>query len=118
MNCVTTSISSGSDFPIHGTLAVSTSALLRCTATTCGERLQNVCSGCQLRADAGGSTGRARIVGREPSGFSSGCSSRACRVALHARLSLQNRPEKECGMALDLFPVCQNRFDNSTGTCE
>src|SRR5712692_800703 len=55
MNCVTTSISSGSDFPIHGTLAVSTSALLRYT-TTCGERLQNVCSGCQLRADAGGST--------------------------------------------------------------
>ena len=37
---------------------------------------------------------------------------------LHAGLSLQNLPEKECGMALDLFPVFQNRFDNSTGTCE
>src|SRR5260370_38587940 len=64
MNSATISISSVSDFRIHGTLAVSTSALLRCT-TMHGGRRQSDCSGCQQRAGAGGSTGRARIEGHD-----------------------------------------------------
>ena len=59
---------SGSDFRTHGTLAASTSAPLRCT-TMRGEHRQSDCSGCQQRAGAGGSTGRERIEGRDPSGF-------------------------------------------------
>ena len=49
---------------IHGTLAVSTSALLRCT-TMHGEHRQSDCSGCQYRAGAGGSIGRERIAVRD-----------------------------------------------------
>ncbi len=60
MNSVTTSIFSGSAFRIHGTLAVSTSASLRCT-TTSEERRRNAYSGCQYQVAVGGSTGREPI---------------------------------------------------------
>jgi hypothetical protein len=72
-----------SHFRIHGTLAVSTSAPLRCT-TMHGGRRQSDCSGCQYRAGAGGSIGVERIAVRDPSGFRGG--NYLCSIYRNVRL--------------------------------